>query len=204
LKNVKTTSTAQQRILSAAVELFSKQGYNGASTRDIAKLADVNEVTVYRYHTTKRLLFVAAVESELSKISLGADAISGLVNARDARTALRGLFELIAGTVARHPEMARLLQFAALEMGEELGQICEKHLEGLLGLGTDYVNRWIEPGESFCGDPRLVILAFVSTVVGADSFYPALWGQQSPLSRDTQAAACAQVWSAALVTGQRR
>jgi AcrR family transcriptional regulator len=47
----------RQRILEAAVQLFSERGYDGATTRAIASLAGVNEVTLFRHFGSKKSLF---------------------------------------------------------------------------------------------------------------------------------------------------
>jgi AcrR family transcriptional regulator len=52
-----TEEETRQRILDAAARLFSEQGYNGATTRAIADLAQVNEVTLFRHFGTKMNLF---------------------------------------------------------------------------------------------------------------------------------------------------
>ena len=49
----------RQRILDAAVQLFSERGYDGATTRAIAALAGVNEVTLFRQFGSKKSLFQA-------------------------------------------------------------------------------------------------------------------------------------------------
>jgi len=47
----------RERILDAAFNMFSKRGYLGAPTREIAKLAGVNEVTLFRHFGSKEALF---------------------------------------------------------------------------------------------------------------------------------------------------
>ncbi len=42
-------TVTETRIVEAAVQLFAQNGFKGASTRDIARLARVNEVTLFRY-----------------------------------------------------------------------------------------------------------------------------------------------------------
>jgi len=49
----------RQRILDAALQLFSERGYDGATTRAIAALAGVNEVTLFRHFGSKKSLFQA-------------------------------------------------------------------------------------------------------------------------------------------------
>ena len=60
----------QDRILEAAVQLFSRQGFTGSSTHEIARLAGVNEVTVFRHFPRKKDLFWAATESRLRRLRI--------------------------------------------------------------------------------------------------------------------------------------
>lgn len=55
------TST-HDRILDAAHAIFSAKGFRGATTREIAAEAGVNEVTIFRRFSTKEALLAAAVE----------------------------------------------------------------------------------------------------------------------------------------------
>src|SRR3990172_3434713 len=47
----------KQRILDAALQLISQKGYNGATTREIAKEAGVTEITLFRHFGAKEKLF---------------------------------------------------------------------------------------------------------------------------------------------------
>lgn len=51
----------RNRILKAALELFSTQGYTAATTRQIASLAGVTEVTLFRHFPAKEKLFEEVV-----------------------------------------------------------------------------------------------------------------------------------------------
>ena len=59
---------AHQRIVEAAVDLFSRQGFSGTSTREIARLADVNEASLFRHFLSKQELFWAALQSRLQRL----------------------------------------------------------------------------------------------------------------------------------------
>jgi len=50
-------STAKDKIIKAAAELFEEKGFNGVTTKEIATKAGVSEVTVFRNFETKRALF---------------------------------------------------------------------------------------------------------------------------------------------------
>ena len=54
----------RQRILAAAQQVFSRDGFQGATTREIAREAGVNEVTIFRhFHTRDELLHATLKQS---------------------------------------------------------------------------------------------------------------------------------------------
>ena len=60
----------RNNILSAARELFEKRGFAAATTKDIAELAGVSEVTLFRHFPTKRALFNETLHSCLHPYTL--------------------------------------------------------------------------------------------------------------------------------------
>lgn len=54
---VEELNLTRVRILDAALKLFSKEGYLGATTREIAREAGIAEVTLFRYFPSKEKLF---------------------------------------------------------------------------------------------------------------------------------------------------
>ena len=55
--------TTHKKIITAAFELISSKGYQGATTREIARLAGVAEVTIFRHFTNKENLFAEVLQS---------------------------------------------------------------------------------------------------------------------------------------------
>lgn len=188
----------RERILGAAVDLFSRVGYNGASTRTIARLAEVNEVTIYRYFPRKRDLFLAALESELSRINAQTDLPAQLANAPSARAALNTILLAINDTARRQPAVLRLVQFGALELGENLGPIYRKHLGELLDTSVLQLQRWVDLGHMRCRDPRMLIAALAATVVGFDTFFSVLWPKGYKSSVPEATLAYADIWDSAI------
>lgn len=52
----------RNQILESALKTFVEKGYNGATTLDIAKDANIAEVTLFRYFDTKEDIFKSAIE----------------------------------------------------------------------------------------------------------------------------------------------
>ncbi|MDB9311599.1 TetR/AcrR family transcriptional regulator [Spirulina sp. CS-785/01] len=56
------TAKTRDRILKAATQVFAQEGITGATTREIARVAQVNEVTLFRHFHSKDYLLGAVVE----------------------------------------------------------------------------------------------------------------------------------------------
>lgn len=55
--------TKRKKIIAAAFELISSKGYQGATTREIARLAGVAEVTIFRHFANKESLFTEVLQT---------------------------------------------------------------------------------------------------------------------------------------------
>jgi len=53
----------QRRIETAALALFTRQGFHGTNIREIAEKADVSTGAIYTYYPTKEALFVSLVQN---------------------------------------------------------------------------------------------------------------------------------------------
>ncbi|HIH77248.1 MAG TPA: TetR/AcrR family transcriptional regulator [Methanomassiliicoccales archaeon] len=108
---------AKERILQASFELFAEKGFDGTTTRSIAKRAGVNEVTIFRTFGNKEALFRQAAMDVLplrrikAGVDFGADGTAEEVLVRNARLVLgilkenRHMFMITVGELWRHPEM---------------------------------------------------------------------------------------------------
>lgn len=52
----------QEKIMNATMELIVEKGYSGATTKDIARVAGVNESTIFRRFGEKKEIVIAAME----------------------------------------------------------------------------------------------------------------------------------------------
>jgi AcrR family transcriptional regulator len=63
---VSSADLTRERLLSAAARTFSRDGLRGATTREIAREAGVNEVTLFRHFKSKEQLLRAVLERGLA------------------------------------------------------------------------------------------------------------------------------------------
>jgi AcrR family transcriptional regulator len=61
-------SGTREAILDAARRVFAEQGYQHATIRDVARLAEVDPALVHHYFGTKQALFVAAVQLPVNPV----------------------------------------------------------------------------------------------------------------------------------------
>lgn len=199
MTRVASAINPQERILHAAADLFAQVGFNGASTRDIARLAAVNDATIYRHFTSKKNLFVMVLEAELKKLRVRPDLLVQVANAEDLRSALRVIFGLLTDALAGQPRLLRLLQFSVLEFETDLQPLYQRYLGELLEGAAAYLGSWAERGGPRCEAPRALVVAFAVTVVGLQTLYPIFSSEQLPLrSGRDRAEECADLWYAVL------
>ena len=61
-----TVSEARERIINAAIELFSQKGYDATRVNDIASSANVNKALIYYYFKSKQDILDFMVDSLLN------------------------------------------------------------------------------------------------------------------------------------------
>jgi AcrR family transcriptional regulator len=120
----------QDRILSAALRVFAETGYRGATTRRIAQLADVNEVTLFRHFGSKEELLLKALQ-RISADEPNLELPTVPVNperelTRWAKThhgylmQISSLIRTCMGESEERPEIARCAQNRPLRVASEL------------------------------------------------------------------------------------
>src|SRR6185437_7848226 len=96
------------RITRAAITLFSANGYHGTSTRDIARVAQVSEVTLFRHFQTKEELFLSALRTSFVPIHAKRKNLRRGGHGEAPEQTLREVLTLFVDMVSYHPESVRL------------------------------------------------------------------------------------------------
>jgi AcrR family transcriptional regulator len=81
----------REKILSSAVEIFSQKGFQASTIREIARLAGVNDLTVYRHFESKEKLFTEMFQRHSLLTEIGEYIVQGVTDdfERDLRSVLR-------------------------------------------------------------------------------------------------------------------
>lgn len=128
LRQQQAEETAQS-IVKAAREIFAEKGFVGASTRDIARCANVNQGLITYHFKTKEGLWRAAADSlfnELGdRLALHMQVVKGTVQQKAARSAIREYVRF----VAEHPELFWLLVDEGRVDDDRLKWLIETHMK---------------------------------------------------------------------------
>jgi TetR/AcrR family transcriptional regulator len=117
----------RRQLIEAAMDLFSRKGFAGTTTKEIALVAGVSEAIIFRHFATKRDLYTAIIEHNIH--SAPARQVLAEIKACMGRRDDEGLFRLIAREVIENhrkdPRFDKLMMHASLE-GHELATIYQR------------------------------------------------------------------------------
>jgi len=153
------------RIIKAAVALFSRQGFHGTRTREIARLADVSEVTVFRYFEHKDDIFWSALHSCFSSIKPRLDLLGRSSTNKIPEVVFPEIICFLVDVVTYSPELMRLIAVALLELHGPAEEVCRENLTPIFKTISDYLNRNMESGKVRRLNPAIVTAALTLTVI---------------------------------------
>ncbi len=153
------------QIMEVAKQLFSRQGFDGTTTRQIAQRAKVNEAIIFRHFPTKQDLYWEVIEHECK--------IRGVAESLEARLNSGGSdYEIFAGiaedTLRRREKdasLTRLLLYSALEDHKLSYRFFQTRVASYYEVLSEYIRKRIAAGAFRPVDPLLAARAFVGMVV---------------------------------------
>ena len=165
---MKTRMSGGQRrdvIINAAIRLFAERGFEGTTTKELARAVGVSEPVLYRHFHTKNDLYAAIIESkaaegeELLKSRLGPFADSD-----DDHGFFTALADIMLEQFQRDPAYVRLLLFSALER-HELGRLFyERQIHFCFNFVREYIRRRMRQGAFRKMNPNIAARAFFGMV----------------------------------------
>ena len=158
-------STQKDKIVSAAAQLFARQGYHGTSTREIARLADVSENTIFRHFDRKEDLFWAAVRTRCSAVQLRRDVIEGMTDGNAPEVILPKIVEFFSDILNYSPELLRLIAVALVEMQWKADIFCDECLTPAFSAISKYLALNVQRGRVRNLDPTMVTAALTTMVL---------------------------------------
>ncbi len=157
------------QVLGAAIEVMLRRGYAGATTKQIAEAAQINEVTLFRRFGTKANLLRKAMLTEVENFG-GSD---GIPYTGDLHADLTHVVRAYAELLRRRGRMVPML-FAELPRHPELREVVGPPLRMLESVG-ELVARYQREGLLESEPPMRAVAALLAPLL-----IPTLLGEHAP------------------------
>jgi AcrR family transcriptional regulator len=158
-------STQKEKIVASAAQLFARQGYHGTSTREIARLADVSENTIFRHFERKEDLFWSVLRTRCSAIKLRRDVMEGMADGDAPEVILPKIIEFLSDILNFSPELLRLIAVALLEMQWKANVFCDECLSPAFSAIGKYLALNVQNGRVRNLDPTMITAALTTMVL---------------------------------------
>mgnify|MGYP004652227095 FL=1 len=167
----------KQKILSAALELFSICGYDAVSVGQIAKAVGIKAPSLYNHFASKRAIFDALFDETAAKYDKATDAVSVHVSESDRDVAVfteisedaltekvRSIFaySLHDETVARFRRMMTIEQFRNLELAQ---LYTKRYIDRMVDYHAGIFKGLISAGRIRNEDPETLSVMYVSPII---------------------------------------
>jgi AcrR family transcriptional regulator len=158
----------RRQILQVAMSLFSRRGFRGTTTKEIAQAAGVSEAMVFRHFANKEELYSAIID-----LKAGADNFQQPCDIVPpealARKDDRAVFSGIALAMMRHhehdTEFLRLLTQSALEGHELADMFWDRNVRRMYDFLGSYIRERQRDGAMRDIDPAIVVRCFLGMVI---------------------------------------
>ncbi len=111
---MKKTAT-REKILEAALAVFSQKGYHRAVVDDIVRVSGTSKGAVYHHFPNKEALFLALVDEFASHLAGAVD--DAIEPQHGALNKVEGALRAALETFSRHRQLARILLLEAVSLG---------------------------------------------------------------------------------------
>ena len=154
----------REQLINVAIRLFSRKGFSGTTTKEVARAAGVNQAILFRHFATKEELYAAILEhkASTSRADEWLEELRGHAERRDDEALFRAVVAKVLEHGRRDRDFMRLMLFSALEGHELARSFREKRVRPVFNFLRDYVALRQSEGVFRRGDPGVAVRAFFS------------------------------------------
>jgi AcrR family transcriptional regulator len=155
----------KEQIVSVAARLFAQQGFQGTTTKEIARQAGVTEALVFRHFASKEDLYWAVIESKIKGASPRENMLQKLNMSGTDAEVLAAVAAEILERRAKDQTLSRLLLYSALENHRLSQRFFRTYAAGLYEVLAGYIRRRVADGAFRAVDPLLAARGFMGMVI---------------------------------------
>ena len=156
-------STTKERVLAAALESFGARGYEATSLDTLAKGLGLRKQTILYWFPSKDALLEAVVDRTARELAAVLE--RALCHAGEGWGRVEAIVKSVFRMSVRRPELLGVVREAS-RLGPPAATRLLAELEPLMGRATGFLADEMAAGRMRPQDPRLVLLAAYSAVVG--------------------------------------
>ena len=148
----------QRQLLDVALSVFSRKGFKGATTKEIARVAGVTEAVIFQHFPSKEALYSAVLELNLGAYDSARDAeeIREYMARNDDEGLLRIFIKRILNGYRTNAAFQRVVLFAALEGHEQGLNRLKQQFSPMYAQFLEYLERRQREGALAEGNPFAV------------------------------------------------
>jgi TetR/AcrR family transcriptional regulator len=152
-----------ERILDAALLSFGSRGYEATSLDALAAALGIRKQTILYWYPSKEALLDAVIDHSAAELTAALE--HTLSRAGEGWARVEAVVKSVFRLAARRPELLGLLREMS-RLGPPASSRLSEALDPLLARATGFLEEEMAAGRMRRNDPRLVLLAAYSAVVG--------------------------------------
>jgi len=149
-----------RQLLDAALTVFSRKGFKGTTTKEIAAAAGVAEAVIFQHFPSKEALYNAVLDAGIGDLDTvqAVETFRNCMERGDDEGVFRAVFLGILNHYRTTPAFQRVILFAALEGHEQgLNRLHEQRAP-LFKMFQEYVKKRQQEGVLADGDPFAIMV----------------------------------------------
>ena len=162
-------SENREKILASALEVFSRDGFRGATVDAIAAAAGMSKPNLLYYYPSKEAIYATVLEGLLDA---WLDPLRALDPDGDPAREIGAYIDRKIEMARDFPMESRLFANEMLRGAPLLGEVLQRDLKPLVDQKTQVIRGWIKAGSIAPCDPRHLIFAIWSTTQHYADFDP--------------------------------
>jgi TetR/AcrR family transcriptional regulator len=162
LQHRMTATDRQRQLLETALNVFSRKGFKGATTKEIAAAAGITEAIIFQHFPSKEALYSAVLELHLdtSEEQKRSEELIQCMERNDDEGLIQSFILQILRGYRRNAALHRVILFAALEGHEQGLQRLHQQFSPTFERLKEYVSRRQREGALIDVDPYAILIGF--------------------------------------------
>jgi TetR/AcrR family transcriptional regulator len=159
--NRMSAADRQHQLLEVAMNAFSRRGFKGATTKEIAAAAGVTEAVIFQHFPSKEALYSAVLELHLDTgdEEKWIEEVNNCMECNDDEGVFRSFIRRILLTYRCDPMIERVILFAALEGHEQGLARMQRQFAPILERFMEYIARRQREGALADCNPHAIMIS---------------------------------------------